>query len=100
MIQHDAAKIRTKWLKALRSGAYPKGKGFLKQSDNYCALGVLLSVCGIEPRYLGPLQGYEKGTGYEALPITVPDETWIVSDRVNTFAEVADWLEEQWKHDR
>ena len=39
--------IKLRWLKALRSGAYEQGKGFLRKhldKDCFCALGVLCDL--------------------------------------------------------
>lgn len=33
--------IKDKWIKALRSGDFVQGKGFLEKKGRYCALGVL-----------------------------------------------------------
>ena len=33
--------IKDKWIKALRSGEFTQGKGFLEKKGRYCALGVL-----------------------------------------------------------
>lgn len=40
--------IQTKWLEALESGNYKQGKGYLKDKDGYCCLGVLCEVMGLE----------------------------------------------------
>lgn len=38
-------KLKTKWLKALRSGKYKQGKGVLRTADNkFCCMGVLVDV--------------------------------------------------------
>jgi hypothetical protein len=40
-------KLKRKWIKALRSGDYPQGKGSLKNSlGSYCCLGVLAEIQG------------------------------------------------------
>lgn len=36
--------IKTKWVKALRSGKYKQGKGALKKNGNFCCLGVLCDL--------------------------------------------------------
>jgi hypothetical protein len=33
--------VKRKWIKALKSGKYPKGAGYLGDSRGYCCLGVL-----------------------------------------------------------
>ena len=37
-------KIKARWVKALRSGEYEKGRGVLKQDGKYCCLGVLCEI--------------------------------------------------------
>jgi len=42
-------KLKTKWVKALRSGKYEQGSFALKAEDNsFCCLGVLCDVYGCE----------------------------------------------------
>jgi len=39
-------RMKTKWIKALRSGRYKQGRGRLKtEKGSYCCLGVLNKVC-------------------------------------------------------
>ncbi len=44
--------FKNKWLKALRSGDYPKGVSHLKAKENgiytYCCLGVVGELCGVK----------------------------------------------------
>jgi len=44
------AKLKRKWLKALRSGEYRQGRGKLvsERGTNFCCLGVLADVMGCE----------------------------------------------------
>lgn len=44
------AKLKRKWVKALRSGEYLQGRGQLVSDDgkNFCCLGVLADVMGCE----------------------------------------------------
>jgi hypothetical protein len=42
------AKLKAKWVKALCSGKYPQGKGYLENNGKYCCLGVLRSVGNIK----------------------------------------------------
>ena len=37
-------KMKTEWVKALRSGDYKQGKEFLKSEQGYCCLGVLCDL--------------------------------------------------------
>lgn len=41
-------KLKAKWVKALCSGKYKQGKGYLKRKGRYCCLGVLGELCGID----------------------------------------------------
>jgi hypothetical protein len=36
--------IKTKWLEALRSGAYQQGRTYLRTDNKYCCLGVLCDL--------------------------------------------------------
>lgn len=36
--------FKTKWLKALRSGKYPKGTGWLESDGKFCCLGVAVRM--------------------------------------------------------
>lgn len=36
--------VKERWLKALRSGEYPKVRGYLKTLEGYCCLGVLCDL--------------------------------------------------------
>lgn len=40
------AELKTKWVEALRGGAYPQCTGFLHRGANYCCLGVLYEISG------------------------------------------------------
>lgn len=40
---------KRKWIKALKSGEYGKGKGNLGRGDEYCCLGVF--VCEMAPEF-------------------------------------------------
>lgn len=58
--------FKTKWLKALNSGKYKKGKAWLKQTDgednHYCCLGVageLCKVTGMGDASIGYLISYD-----------------------------------------
>jgi len=40
--------IKKRWLKALRSGKYKQGTGWLRNGEEYCCLGVLCDIYGKE----------------------------------------------------
>lgn len=42
------AKIKAKWIKALRSGEYKQATGALRVNDSYCCLGVLADLQGAD----------------------------------------------------
>lgn len=42
-----------KWTEALRSGKYKQGKHYLRVDDNYCCLGVLCEISGLEGKFNG-----------------------------------------------
>jgi hypothetical protein len=51
----EMLELRRKWLEALRSGNYHQGTGYLKREKNggviqYCCLGVLCEVAGLESK--------------------------------------------------
>ena len=41
-------KLKAKWVKALRSGEYKQGKGYLEDRGKFCCLGVLADAVGRE----------------------------------------------------
>lgn len=43
-------KLKTKWLKALRSGRYKQTRGTLYDGEGYCCLGVLCRVAKLRAR--------------------------------------------------
>ena len=58
--------FKKKWLSALRSGEYKKGKGQLRTKDNrFCCLGVACEIKGLTPVHLG--SGYGYGYAYDNL---------------------------------
>lgn len=48
------ANLKEKWLEALESGKYPKGKHHLNRKGHFCCLGVLCEVTGLKPIFEGP----------------------------------------------
>jgi hypothetical protein len=40
--------LKSKWIAALRSGEYKQGKGYLRDGDTWCCLGVLATIQGYE----------------------------------------------------
>ena len=74
--------IKEKWLKALRSGEYKKGRLYLKEANQegdirYCCLGVLCEVMKIPNRRItfSPLFSFSFDAHYgtKSLPLSVAD---------------------------
>lgn len=100
--------LREKWVAALRSGEYKQGKGLLRHADEYCCLGVLCAVAGLEyvqaqdERVVGYFLA-DWGRKYTtALPsVLFPALGWArisslvtMNDAQNkTFSEIADYIE-------
>lgn len=42
--------MKSKWVKALRSGQYKQARGRVKRDDSYCCIGVGALACGHEVR--------------------------------------------------
>jgi hypothetical protein len=95
--------MNEKWIKALRSGEYEQGKGYLLWEGKWCCLGVLADACGLGK--WNPSTG--KGVGlivngdsyYTDLPpdILAPgiqDILITMNDlKKSDFGEIADWIE-------
>lgn len=45
--------LKEKWIEALRSGKYKQGYGVLKTKGEYCCLGVLQELRGVEEKIVG-----------------------------------------------
>lgn len=92
------AELKAKWVKALRSGAYPQTKTYLQSDRGYCCLGVLCVVQGKEPKEIIPKQ-MDRMTaelpvglsgGLEDLECSMLAE---MNDGGKTFSEIADYIE-------
>lgn len=92
--------LKEKWVKALRSGEYPQGEGFLFMNGAYCCLGVLNVCSGISTE---DIQGIAIGNT-EALLFPNGDypkdrvsdpimKLMEMNDSGSTFPEIADWIE-------
>lgn len=108
------AKLKQKWVEALRSKRYRQGSGCLKAGRNYCCLGVLSRVAGakfkIDLDVSSDELPYMKGsrlfsynengraTGWlqdGAFGLSTNDQFHLASmnDRGDTFAQIADHIE-------
>lgn len=91
------ARLKVKWVRALRSGKYRQARLALREEGAYCCLGVLCRVadipitkegCGCSPRWL------------DSLPINdligelASDRCIVMNDsKCYSFAKIADWVE-------
>lgn len=111
------AEMKAKWLEALRSGKYKQGRNLLRNGDKYCCLGVLCDIDGAEWKLLRPgLETTYTASGRDAFEGNscgketallstermlkigirgeITNECIKMNDDGNSFAEIADWLEE------
>lgn len=94
--------VKRKWVRALRSGEYEKGAGFLGDSRGYCCLGVL--ACEMVPE-LANADG--KITVSENVHYLPDDLTLLyglnrqdagtlanINDDADSFEPVIEWIED------
>jgi len=98
------AKLKAKWVKALRSGKFEKTTSQLKDGDAYCCLGVLCVVGGlpIDPSRQNSIKG-RSDEGYNPLKTfglteTAIEELYSRNDGIgfakpHSFRQVADYIE-------
>jgi len=97
------AKLKAKWVKALRSGNYPQTTNALRDEHGYCCLGVLCDVSDyggwvLEGGYMvdGTYMEAELGAAGRHI-FGVPDkvETMLIqmNDGGKTFKQIADYIE-------
>lgn len=113
--------LKDRWVQALRSGDYTQGRGFLRQGDLFCCLGVLCDLMGVEweevdaPTYRAVWTDPDTGVtqrGVETLPTILAAKLGVESvvrvaledgevtsltalnDGGSSFAEIADVIEE------
>jgi hypothetical protein len=107
--------LKTKWIKALRSGKFLQGRKRLrvkeiaedKTVERFCCLGVLCEVAGLARSHSGYLDAEDADYGSASYPperfpngLSPPD--WHIQAQLAamndgdelTFAEIADWIEE------
>jgi hypothetical protein len=102
-------KIKTKWLKALRSGKYKQTKNVLRKArGGFCCLGVLCDIVkpdgwykdqdkvwgfqGSECTYDFPPTSILAETG---LPTELGSDLAVMNDSGRSFKEIADYIEER-----
>jgi len=97
--------LKSKWVKALRSGKYRQGFGTLKKRHDinhrtvYCCLGVLRELMPAPYQKLESKNGGTLSKGQ----LTVADISYKVQNRLvnmndgfhNSFTEIADYIEQK-----
>lgn len=91
------AKLKAKWIEALRSGEYEQGTGYLEKDGCYCCLGVL---CAIQDEQWK--EEFDNGLYTETLPdrlnngLTAADRGELAkrNDDRESFADIADYIEQ------
>lgn len=102
--------LKAKWIKALRSGKYRQGHGYLNEGGNFCCLGVLCDVVdpdGWTDDYLTVTKGHRLSRGHRLLSQSTKESLGIMdhasklmdmNDGTNevtkSFVEIADYIEE------
>jgi hypothetical protein len=98
------------WIRILRSGKYPQGRGVLRtRTDNFCCLGVASEIAGVECRKsaLAVVYAYDASNVKESMP----SEKWFTettslpyefatdlaraNDHGYSFNYIADGIEKQ-----
>ena len=102
-------KFAVKWLKALRSGDYKQGNGFLKSENKYCCLGVACVITMPKAKLdnVGFIEKEPSGTDkpinttlYNKMPKLLRgssgfvDEVSTMNDAGESFDDIADWIED------
>lgn len=104
------AELKGKWVKALRSGKYKQGAGYLNSVRGFCCLGVLCDISGLGKWHDIPTVDMEcrqyvfddarsRTTIPPVLAVTMGLPSLIIGPLVNmnddgeTFAKIADFIE-------
>ena len=100
--------LKSKWVKALRSGKYRQGLGTLKQRNDtshrpeYCCLGVLRELMPVEYQGLSSTANGGGGTLRKS-QLRLADISYKVQNKLvnmndgfhNSFTEIADYIEQK-----
>lgn len=85
------AKLKAKWVEALRSGKYEQGKYYLSKGGKFCCLGVLCDVRGLPTGRNNDLYPYPVQDVLSAHDCAVLTD---MNDKGKSFAEIADYIEQ------
>lgn len=97
------AELKTRWIKALRSGRYKQGHSYLKLDNSYCCLGVLAQIQRCKWNAEAPIF---EGVEQESVAYLAPRfagglrrETQMrlaaLNDGGKSFKEIADYIEKK-----
>lgn len=104
-------KIKTKWVKALRSNRYKQGHGKLYDGDVYCCLGVLCRVVGARAKLARSSFNFTWGGCVSSIELPYPlrlrlkikpeqqehlirmNDGNMPNHRTRPFPEIADYIE-------
>lgn len=89
------AKLKQKWVEALRSGKYAQANGALYDGNGYCCLGVchLLITGEIPARMWDSACGYPPPAPIRAIPEDIRTRLANMNDNGKSFHEIADYIE-------
>lgn len=101
--------VKQKWVRALRSGEYEQGNGWLicGERRSYCCLGVLAEE--MVPEFIRPVNESLQNLGIDGSAGTLPDDLAIMfgldrnsqytlaqmNDEGDCFLTIADWIERE-----
>ena len=98
--------LKAKWVKALRSGEYIQGKGYMNRNGKFCCLGVLAEVLEL-PKQVDDVRcdtyTYEPQASTWGFMTDAAEEYGLIDEQahlqlmndssLNTFDEIADYIE-------
>jgi hypothetical protein len=104
-------RIKNKWIKALRSGKYVQGTGYLNKDNKYCCLGVLAELhygedCWEDASHMGldNIMVLKAFLNASTLPVNVLDYLKLnelevnhlvdMNDTGSSFNQIADYIEQ------
>lgn len=88
--------VRDRWVKALRSGDYEQGSGYLCKENKYCCLGVLNDVQGNDFVLENGVRQYYNITEKAQSAVTTVRKYYDIDDRAQYSVTLNEgWLESQ-----
>lgn len=94
MVNEMDQKLKTKWIKALRSGKFKQGKFYFEKDNHFCCLGVL---CYTQEKTIMLNEITSNWSAVDMISDKDQSILTIMNDGfqgdVKTFPEIADWIE-------